>query len=311
MRTKKPIAALIYDFDGTLSPGNMQEFGFIQAVNKKAGPFWSENTKLATSNDADQILTYMYLMLKKAETENVSLQRKSFQEFGKKIELFKGVNEWFKLINDCGKKIGVKVEHYVNSSGLIEMIEGTSIAKEFKKIYACSYLYDIDGKAIWPAVAVNYTTKTQFLFKINKGIDSIYDNKKVNEYIPDSERRVPFSQMIYFGDGETDIPCMKLIKEQGGHSIAVYKPRDSKKKKTSEKLIIENRVNFACSADYTDGSEIFQVVKTILEKIRADHDFQLLLNQHQRKANPKAEGTINPNTSANNLNDPNASENTN
>jgi hypothetical protein len=295
MRTKKPIVALIYDFDGTLSPGNMQEFGFIQAVNKKAGPFWTENTKLATSNDADQILTYMYLMLKKAENERISLQRKSFQEFGKKIELFKGVKEWFKLINDCGKTIGVKVEHYVNSSGLIEMIEGTPIAKEFKKIYACSYLYDVDGKAIWPSVAVNYTTKTQFLFKINKGIDSIYDNKKVNEYIPDSERRVPFNQMIYFGDGETDIPCMKLIKEQGGHSIAVYKPRDSKKKKVSEKLITENRVNFACSGDYSKESEMFQVVKTILEKIKVDNDFQVLLNQHQRKVNPKTDGTNNSN----------------
>lgn len=288
MSTKKPIVALIYDFDGTLSPGNMQEFGFIQALKKKAGPFWAENTKLATENDADQILTYMYLMLKKAEAEGVSLQRKSFQDFGKNIKLFKGVKEWFKLINACGKKIGVEIEHYVNSSGLIEMIEGTPIAKEFKKIFACSYLYDIDGKAIWPSVAVNYTTKTQFLFKINKGIESIFDNKKVNDYIPDNERRVPFTQMVYFGDGETDIPCMKLIKEQGGHSIAVYKPRDSKKIKTSEKLIIENRVNFACPADYSEGSEIFKVVKTILEKIKADHDFQLLLNQHQRKVNPKS-----------------------
>lgn len=278
----KPIVALIYDFDGTLSPGNMQEFGFMQAVKKKPGPFWAENTKLATENDADQILTYMLLMLKKAEAENISLQRKSFQEFGKQIELFKGVKEWFKLINDYGKSIGVIVEHYVNSSGLIEMVEGTPIAKEFKKIYACSYLYDVDGKAIWPAVAVNYTTKTQFLFKINKGIDSIYDNKKVNEYIPDKQRRVPFRHMIYFGDGETDIPCMKLIKEQGGHSIAVFQPRNTKKKLLSEKLINENRVNFACSANYTKDSEMFQVVKTILEKVKADHDFQRLLNQHQK-----------------------------
>lgn len=291
MRTKKPIVALIYDFDGTLSPGNMQEFGFMQAVKKKAGPFWTENTKLAIDNDADQILTYMHLMLKKAEAENISLQRKSFQDFGKQIVLFKGVEEWFKLINNYGKSIGVIVEHYINSSGLIEMVEGTPIAKEFKKIYACSYLYDVDGKAIWPAVAVNYTTKTQFLFKINKGIDSIYDNKKVNEFIPDNQRRIPFSRMIYFGDGETDIPCMKLIKEQGGHSIAVFKPRNSKKKRLSEKLITEDRVNFACPADYTKESEMYQVVKTILEKTKADHDFQSLLNQHQRKANPKNDKT--------------------
>lgn len=286
MRKSKPKVALIYDFDGTLSPGNMQEFGFMEAIGKSANAFWAENTKLAQDNDADQILTYMHLMLQKAKSENISLKRDSFRCFGKKIELFSGVLEWFKLINAYGKSIGVDIEHYINSSGLIEMVEGTQIAKEFKKIYACSYLYDIDGKAIWPAVAVNYTTKTQFLFKINKGIDSIYDNKKVNEFIDHEKRRIPFSRMVYFGDGETDIPCMKLIKDQGGHSIAVYKPRDSKKKSTSEKLISENRVNFACAADYTENKEIHQVVKTILDKLKADYDFHELLNQHQKKCLP-------------------------
>ena len=284
MRKTKPIIALIYDFDGTLSPGNMQEFGFIQAIKKGFNAFWTENSDLAQTNDADQILTYMYLMLQKAKSENISLKRESFQSFGQQIELFNGVQEWFKLINAYGKSIGIEIEHYINSSGLIEMVEGTPIAKEFKKIYACSYLYDVDGKAIWPAVAVNYTTKTQFLFKINKGIDSIYDNKKVNEYVEQEKRRIPFSRMVYFGDGETDIPCMRLVKDKGGHSIAVYKPRDSKKKAVSEKLISENRVNFACGADYSENKEIHQVVKAILDKIKADYDFLELLNQHQKKS---------------------------
>ena len=234
MGKQKPTVALIYDFDGTLSPGNMQEFGFIQAIKKNPGQFWSENKKLTDEQDADQILTYMYLMLQKAQSKNVSLKRESFKEFGKNIELFNGVIEWFSLINKYGKEKELKIEHYINSSGLIEMIEGTPIAKEFKKIYACSYLYDVDGKAYWPAVAVNYTTKTQFLFKINKGIESISDNKQINEYIEDNKRKIPFKRMIYFGDGETDIPCMKLVKQKGGHSIAVYKPRDSKKKDIAE-----------------------------------------------------------------------------
>ena len=286
MRKSKPTVALIYDFDGTLSPGNMQEFGFMEAIGKSPKAFWTENTKIAQENDADQILTYMHLMLQKAKSENISLKRDSFRSFGKKIELFNGVKDWFKLINAYGKALGIDIEHYINSSGLIEMVEGTPIAKEFKKIYACSYLYDVDGKAIWPAVAVNYTTKTQFLFKINKGIDSIYDNKKVNEFIEQDKRRIPFSRMIYFGDGETDIPCMRLIKDLGGHSIAVYKPRDSKKKSVSEKLISENRVNFACPADYTESKEMHQVVKTILEKLKADYDFLELLNVHQKKCIP-------------------------
>ena len=152
------------------------------------------------------------------------------------------------------------------------------------KIFACSYLYDVDGKAVWPAVSVNFTNKTQFLFKINKGIDSIYESKKINEYIPEEERVVPFSNMIYFGDGETDIPCMKLVKQQGGHSIAVYKPNDRKKKKTSEKLISEDRVNFVCSADYSEGKEIERVAKTIIDKISADTEFKSLLNKHKSKA---------------------------
>lgn len=280
---KKTTIALIYDFDGTLSPGNMQEFGFIQAIGKDSKSFWAKNKELSEENDASGILCYMYLMLQKAQAENISLSRSSFRKFGKDVELFKGVQEWFKLINDYGKSVGVTIEHYINSSGLTEMIEGTSIAKEFKKIYACSFLYDVDGKAVWPAVAVDYTAKTQFLFKINKGIERISDNKRINEYVAEEERPIPFKNMIYFGDGETDIPCMKLIKEQGGHSIAVYKP-GSAKKKTAEKLINENRVNFVCAADYSENKEMHNVVKTIIDKIKADTDFRNLQERHKTKA---------------------------
>jgi len=284
---KKPIVALIYDFDGTLSPGNMQEFGFIQAIGKESKGFWGQNKNLSEDNDASGILCYMYLMLQKAQAENISLSRDSFRGFGKNVELFKGVKEWFALINNYGKSIGVNIEHYINSSGLAEMIEGSPIAKEFTKIYACSYLYDVDGKAVWPAVAVDYTAKTQFLFKINKGIKEVSDNHKINQYIPEKDRRVPFSNMIYFGDGETDIPCMKLIKDQGGHSIAVYKPGSPKKKQTAESLIRENRVNFVCPADYSENKEMHKVVKTIIDKIKADTDFNTLQETHKSKCNPR------------------------
>lgn len=280
---KKSTIALIYDFDGTLSSGNMQEFGFIQAIGKDSRTFWEQNKKLSEENDASGILCYMYLMLQKAQAENISLSRSSFRKFGRDVELFKGVQDWFKLINDYGKSVGVNIEHYINSSGLTEMIEGTSIAKEFKKIYACSFLYDVDGKAVWPAVAVDYTAKTQFLFKINKGIERISDNKRINEYVAEEDRPIPFKNMIYFGDGETDIPCMKLIKEQGGHSIAVYKP-GSTKKKTAAKLINENRVNFVCSADYSENKEVHNVVKTIIDKIKADTEFHNLQKKHKTKA---------------------------
>lgn len=284
MSRKKPIIALIYDFDGTLSPGNMQEFAFIQSTQMNKKVFWEENNTLAQTQDADQILTYMYLMLNKAREKGISLKKVKFKEFGKDIKFFPGVENWFDRINEYGKNKGVLIEHYINSSGLKEMIEGTCIAKKFKQIFACSYLYDVDEIAHWPAVAVNYTNKTQFLFKINKGIDSVYESTKVNEYIPDSDRRIPFANMIYFGDGETDIPCMKLVKQSGGHSIAVYQQRIKKKKERAEKLIIEDRVNFVCPADYSENKEIDSVVKTIIEKIKARSDFDELLKKHKSNA---------------------------
>ena len=282
MSKKKPVVALIYDFDGTLSPGNMQEFGFIQAIGKDKTEFWTKNKELSEKNDANGILCYMYLMIQAAKTNGISLKRDSFKKFGADVELFEGVKDWFSLINEYGDSIGLEIKHYINSSGLKEMIEGTAISKEFENIYACSFLYDVDGIAYWPGVAVDYTTKTQFLFKINKGIKEVSDNCKINEYVPEAERPIPFERMIYFGDGETDIPCMKMVKDHGGHSIVVY--GDKKKKHTAYKLINENRVNFVCQADYRCGKEIHGVVKRILDKIKADIEFKRLLELHKKQA---------------------------
>ena len=284
MTKKRPTVALIYDFDGTLSPGNMQEFGFIQAIGKDKSEFWAKNKQLSEDNDANGILTYMYLMIQAAKNNGISLRRESFKKFGENVELFDGVKEWFALVNGYGRSIGLDVKHYINSSGLKEMIEGTPIAKEFENIYACSFLYDVDAIAYWPDVAIDYTAKTQFLFKINKGIKEVSDNKKINQYIPEKERPIPFERMIYFGDGDTDIPCMKMIKEHGGHSIAVYANGNSAKKATALQLIKDNRVNFVCPADYRAGKEINMVVKRILDKIKADYEFQRLLDWHHNKA---------------------------
>lgn len=278
----KTKVAFIYDFDGTLSPGNMQEFGFIQAIGKNKSEFWEKNEELSERGDASAILCYMYLMLHEARFQDISLNRDSFRNFGRKIELFKGVQEWFSLINRYGEENDLEIKHYINSSGLKEMIEGTPIAKEFEQIYACSYLYDADNVAYWPAVAVDYTTKTQFLFKINKGIEKVSDSIKVNEYVDDRNRKIPFQNMIYFGDGATDIPCMKMVKDHGGHAIAVY--GDDDKKKTAFKLIKEGRVNFACPANYEVDGDIYAITKRILDKIKADNSFGRLLDIHKNRA---------------------------
>ena len=273
---KEPIVALIYDFDGTLSPGNMQEFGFIQAIGKSPEEFWRMSDDIAKGQDASNILAYMKLMFDEARTAGIKLRREDFMKFGEKIELFAGVREWFKAVKKYGKSKGVKIEHYINSSGLAEMIEGTPIAKEFKRIFACSFLYNDKGEAIWPGVAVDYTAKTQFLFKINKGILSIRDNKRVNESQMEEKKRIPFSHMIYFGDGETDVPCMKIVKMFGGNSIAVYNPQIEKKKKTAQKLLRQKRVNFMSPADYTVGSRTYKLVCAIIDKIRTEYELQKL-----------------------------------
>ena len=273
---KEPIVALIYDFDGTLSPGNMQEFGFIQAIGKSPEEFWRMSDDIAKGQDASNILAYMKLMFDEARTAGIKLRREDFMKFGEKIELFAGVREWFKAVKKYGKSKGVKIEHYINSSGLAEMIEGTPIAKEFKRIFACSFKNKKKGEAIWPGVAVDYTAKTQFLFKINKGILSIRDNKRVNESQMEEKKRIPFSHMIYFGDGETDVPCMKIVKMFGGNSIAVYNPQIEKKKKTAQKLLRQKRVNFMSPADYTVGSRTYKLVCAIIDKIRTEYELQKL-----------------------------------
>ena len=280
---KQPTIALIYDFDGTLSPGNMQEFGFIQAIGQTPEEFWSKSNQVPEGQEVSSILSYMKLMIDEARKKGISLTRDSFVSFGRHIELYEGVHHWFSLINEYGRRHGVVIEHYINSSGQTELIEGTSIAHEFKKIFACSFWYDENGVAVWPAVAVDYTGKTQFLFKIAKGIMDISDNTKVNDSQKEEEKPIPFSHMIYFGDGTTDIPCMKIVKMFGGNSIAVYDPRNQHKIDTARTLLKQDRVNFICEADYRIGGQMYEVVTTIIDKIKAENDFQTLQRKNRRK----------------------------
>ncbi len=274
MDMKKPIIALIYDFDGTLSPGNMQEFGFIQAIDTTPRRFWQMSDELAQGQDASNILSYMKMMFDEARRKNIRLMKKDFNDFGRMVEFFPGVTDWFRRIREYGESKGVIIEHYINSSGLAEIIEGTPIAKEFKKIFACSFIYDENGEAIWPGVAVDYTAKTQYLFKINKGILSMRDNKLVNQSQAEDKKRIPFPHMIYFGDGDTDVPCMKIVKMWGGHSVAVYAPDSEKKKADAKKLLKEGRVHFVTPADYRPESRTYALTCAIIDKIKADYDLK-------------------------------------
>jgi len=266
---KEPIVALIYDFDGTLSPGNMQEFGFIEAVHKTTEEFWTLSNDLAIDQDASGVLSYMKLMFDEARKSGIKLRHRDFRRFGKNIELYDGVREWFSLVNDFARKMGVRVEHYINSSGLKEIIEGSPIASEFKYVFASSYIYNDAGEAEWPGIAVDYTGKTQFIFKINKGIFSARDSKMVNESMADEDKRIPFSNMIYFGDGDTDIPSMKIVGMFGGHTIAVYDPDRPGSRAKAVKLQDDGRASFITPAIYTADSRTFRLVCSIIRKIAA------------------------------------------
>ena len=273
---RKPIIALIYDFDGTLSPGNMQEFGFIQAIGQTPEEFWSKSDGIAKGQDASNILAYMKLMYDEAKKNGIRLTREDFRRYGSAIVLFDGVKEWFRTVNEYGQRHGVIIEHYINSSGLKEIIEGSSIAKEFKHIFAGSFIYDEAGEAEWPGIAVDFTAKTQFLFKIQKGIFSSRDAKRVNESMAEDAKRIPFTNMIYFGDGETDIPSMKVVNMFGGNAIAVFNPADPRKRGLARKLLRQGRVNFITPAVYSKESRTFRVVCAIIDKIKADNELKLL-----------------------------------
>lgn len=260
---KQPILAICYDFDKTLSPEDMQAQGYIQSIEYEVADFWKESNKLASDNDMDQNLAYMYMMRDKSRGK-VLFTKETLRQDGGKVRLFPGVSTWFDRINEYGKSKGVIVEHYIISSGLKEMIEGTEVAKEFKKIYASSFYYNDAGEAVWPAQVVNYTNKTQFLFRIEKGVLDVND-QEVNSFFEPNQYRVPFRNMIYIGDSDTDIPCMKLVNINGGHSIGVY-DSDSKDKSKVFRMLDENRIKYFAPADYEEDSTLERLVKKIIDR---------------------------------------------
>lgn len=270
-KTDRPVIALCYDFDKTLSPDDMQAQGYIQTVQPEGsdmiGDFWRESNGRATANNMDKNLAYMYTMKKKARGQIVFTKEK-LADYGSKVALFPGVDKWFDRIREYGAEKGIIIEHYIISSGLKEMIEGTSIAKEFKELYATSFYFDEDGVAVWPAQVVNYTNKTQFLFRISKGVLDVNDEAVNDSFAPD-EIRVPFRNMIYIGDSDTDIPCMKLVNSQGGYSVGVFNPSEKdelKAKNKVYKMMRDNRISYFAPADYSEGSELDELVKLIIDK---------------------------------------------
>lgn len=260
--------ALVYDFDGTLSPQAMQHYGVLPALETEPSDFWSDVKSKRCEERSEELLVYMREMLQLAKSQRVKLDRAQFNQHGETIEFFEGVQSWFQQINDFVADIGegqVEVEHYVISAGLKEMIEGCRIAENFKEIYACEFSYDEYGKPVWPARIISDTSKTQYLFRINKGVLDV--NETINSHMPYDERRIPFDNMIYFGDGETDVPSMAVVMQNGGHAVAVHRPDENENK--CDELLKAKRIDFYAEADYREGSALDALVKNTLEVISA------------------------------------------
>lgn len=266
--------ALIYDFDGTLIDGNMQEYGLFSKLNVDPTKFWEESNIMSKKSDMNSILAYMYLLIMKAREQNIKLTKSALNNLGKKLIFFDGVTEWFDLINSY--RDDVNLEHYIISSGSVEIIEGCEISKYIKKIYASAFLFDDENLPIWPKVVIDYTAKTQYLFRINKGIENNYDNSTINKFVKQEDRAVPFSNMVYFGDGDTDIPAMKVVKDLGGTSVAVYPKGNIEKSNNCKKLLNDDRANYTKESNYRKDSELHVLIKQLIDKIVIENNIKKL-----------------------------------
>ena len=264
METQAPIIAFLYDFDKTLCTTDMEDYAFIPSLGNTPAEFWGRANAFGWENRMDGLLAYMYTMIQECAAQNIKLDRAFLNHCGESIQLFPGVREWFARINAFGESLGVQVEHYVISSGLREIIEGSGIAQEFREIYACEFYYNENGDACWPKLDVNFTNKTQFVYRINKGILDVSRDRELNDSMPDDSKRVPFTNMIYMGDGLSDVPCMKMMRAYGGQAIAVYQASN---RQGVEKLLADGRVDFIFPADYREGMELDRTVRDILRKM--------------------------------------------
>lgn len=281
----KPKIAICYDFDKTLSTKNMQEYDFLKLSGMSADEFWEKCSEFAKKHDCDNILTMMYGMIDVFNENNVENHKKQLKEFGKTIEFFEGVETWFERINKYAERVGVEVKHYIISSGIKEMIEGTSISKFFDRIYASYFAYDENNKAIWPALAINYTNKTQFLYRINKGVYDVNDHN-VNSIMSHDIRPVPLENIIYIGDSSTDIPSMRTIMKAGGNTICVY-DKNKPLKDYVKNLLLNDKVNFVAEADYSKNSVLEKVVKNVIKSVKDKTNLKMITKSQKTNIDKK------------------------
>jgi phosphoserine phosphatase len=262
--------AVVYDFDGTLSPQPMQEYTVLPKIGIEPREFWARVNRDARETESDMMLVYMRHILEELEKGRIDVKRDDFAAMASRIKYFPGVATWFTRMNRYvrSKSAGkVKIQHYLVSAGQKEILDGVSIRKHFKRIYASEYHFNHHGVATFPKLLVTDTMKTQFLFRINKGREGV--SESINEHMPESERPIPFQNIIYVGDGMTDVPSMALTKKSGGHTVAVYHP-GGRGRDVCVKLLNAGRADFIAAADYRVGSKLSRRVELLLDAIVAD-----------------------------------------
>jgi phosphoserine phosphatase len=270
MTSERPRVVFAYDFDGTLAPGNMQDHAFIpDELGMERARFWAEVHDLAKAQRGDEILAYMHMMLVKAREKGLELTLDSWRRRGATLKLFDGVEGWFERQNARAERLGFDLRHFVISSGNRELIEGTTIARHFERIYASAFMFDENQDAIGPALAVNYTSKTQFLFRINKWTLDEWDSTSINKPQLKEARPVPFDRIVYFGDGFSDVPVMRVMSDQGGYPVGVYNPTDEKSRAAVRDLQLGGRARLAAPADYREGSPLDEIAKGLLDEMAA------------------------------------------
>lgn len=263
--------ALVYDFDGTLSPQPMQEYTVLPKIGVEPAQFWAMVNREARETESDPMLVYMRHIIEALERVRVDVKREDFAAMAEAIEYFPGVPTWFARVNAYVKRRSrgqVKLQHYLISAGQKEILDGVSIRKHFKRIYASEYHFNHHGVATFPKLLVTDTMKTQFLFRINKGIEAVTES--INEHMPEEERPIPFQNIVYVGDGMTDVPSMALTKKSGGHTVAVYNPEKESQRAICEKLLRAGRADFLAEADFRKGSKLSRRVELLLDAIVAD-----------------------------------------
>ncbi|OGX14580.1 MAG: hypothetical protein A2351_01415 [Omnitrophica bacterium RIFOXYB12_FULL_50_7] len=271
-KTAQNIIAIVYDFDGTLSPGNMQEETIFKAYGIDKKKFWARSQSLVIRKGYEKTLAYLKLLIDDPIFKKRPLTKRMLREFASHIPYYPGVDEgYFDQLGAFIRSLpevpeaGITLEHYIISSGLQDILEGISIRKHFKKIYACEYDFQ-RGRPVFPKLVINDTNKTQFLFRINKGRLKL--SESINNHMPETERRIPFRNMIYVGDGITDVPSMTVVQKAGGNAIAVYDPA-KRVPRAVKTMVAEHRAEHFAPADFRPQSLLVKILRQTLKKIIA------------------------------------------